>query len=111
MSDPLIQRLEYLSGGDKSFQKELIELFLSECQKNLHAVDQAIILDDLETATRAVHAIKGASLNVGAQDLSVISEHLEYQLEQGNHQPDKIKELHHQFQVTQVKLLEYVTTL
>lgn len=111
MSDPLLERLAYLAGDDASFQKELIALFLSESQKNIQKLQDDIKASDHAQAARAAHAIKGASLNVGARTLSVISENLEMNLEQGKVDQERVAALTKEFTEIEAKLQAYLKTL
>lgn len=111
MIDQLIERLDYLSGGDDSFKSELIKIFTSETGKNIAALKEDVQQGNLENASRAAHAVKGACLNMGAGMLSKIAEELETQFDNGQINANKLEELQHLFSKTKIALDAYLSKL
>ena len=57
------------SEGDDGFLKEMIELFLADTPVRFAEMDTALAAGEQGDFVRAVHSIKGASANFGADDL------------------------------------------
>ncbi len=57
------------SEGDDGFLKEMIELFLADTPARFAEMDAALADGQQQDFVRAVHSIKGASANFGADDL------------------------------------------
>ncbi len=77
-----LERLERISQGDSIFRKELLETFIEELQTHLVSL-QSVSLEDLATLKQEAHYIKGASGNVGAQQICSIAAQLERDAKQG----------------------------
>ncbi|MCT7969774.1 response regulator [Laspinema sp. D1] len=77
-----LERLERISQGDSVFRKELLETFIEELQTHLVSL-QSVSLEDLATLKQEAHYIKGASGNVGAQQICSIAAQLERDAKQG----------------------------
>lgn len=67
-SSPLIDRehLEDISGGDREFEAELMQEFVSSTPTLLSDLERAIEKDDLAAAQMAAHTIKGSCRSLGA---------------------------------------------
>ena len=57
------------SEGDDGFLKEMIELFIADTPERFADMDTALEQGQQQDFVRAVHSIKGASANFGADDL------------------------------------------
>ncbi|MGL5196220.1 MAG: response regulator [Chroococcales cyanobacterium] len=77
-----LERLERISQGDSVFRKELLETFIEELQTHIVSL-QGVSLEDLATLKQEAHYIKGASGNVGAQQICSIAAQLERDAKQG----------------------------
>jgi CheY-like chemotaxis protein len=64
-------------GGNRKLYRKLLVEFFQDHREDVHAIRQAIDQDDLETAQRIAHTIKGVSGSIGAGDLQGDAEHLE----------------------------------
>ena len=64
------EQLAQLSGGDKAFEKELLQMFLVDTEDSLGQLAAAIVAGDQADVQELAHYIKGASANVGAVALS-----------------------------------------
>lgn len=77
-----LERLERISQGDSIFRTELLETFIEELQTHIVSL-QSVSLEDLATLKQEAHYIKGASGNVGAQQICSIAAQLERDAKQG----------------------------
>ncbi|AFY82212.1 hybrid sensor histidine kinase/response regulator [Oscillatoria acuminata] len=77
-----LERLERISQGDSVFRKELLETFIEELQTHLVLL-QSVSLEDWAALKQEAHYIKGASGNVGAQQICSIAAQLERDAKQG----------------------------
>ena len=78
-SAPPVDRdaLRELTGGDVEFERELAETFVSSGDQCLAEIIAALKLNDLDTVRKRAHALKGASANIHAKDLSLAASTLE----------------------------------
>ncbi len=60
------ERLSAVSGGDREFEKELMEAFLEDAQLRVSQITEALQRQDTEALRSAAHTLKGAARNVGA---------------------------------------------
>src|SRR5208282_5693366 len=76
---PAIDReaLRELTGGDTEFERELAETFVSSGDQCLAEIIAALKLSDLDTVRKRAHALKGASANIHAMQLSQVASSLE----------------------------------
>jgi len=111
MIEPVIKRLDELSGGDKSFQIELIQIFLAESEKNFLEIKNHLTKSDYSQAARSVHAVKGAALNIGSNHFGTLLENLERQFANGDQAAELYAECTTTFAVFQEQLTDYLTTL
>jgi len=84
MYGDLFRRLDSLADSDSAFEIELIQIFLSELEKNLATLNRVTQSGDLEAAARESHSLKGSALNIGATRFSELSEQLEKSLQNGS---------------------------
>jgi HPt (histidine-containing phosphotransfer) domain-containing protein len=63
------EHLHAYSEGDRSFEQAVISAFCQQMQTQRALMAQALLDEDFETLARAVHQIKGASGNLGAERL------------------------------------------
>ena len=75
-------QLHQLAGGDTEFEKELLEMFLSDAESSLSQLEDALSSNSIEAVEELAHYIKGASANVGAIALSKAAAQLERQARQ-----------------------------
>jgi two-component system, sensor histidine kinase and response regulator len=71
------KRLKDLTGGDKDFERELIDLFLKDTSRHLERLGAAINEGDSPNVEAAAHSIKGAAANMGAEKLRKLAHGLE----------------------------------
>jgi len=77
--DPeVIEQLRELADDDEpDFLQELLQGYLSTTESCLKAIGEALAADDPEQIERAAHAQKGASGNIGADNLAKLFLQLE----------------------------------
>ena len=68
-------------GDDKELAKLVLDAFIDDIPKQIKILKENFINQDLETAVRQAHTIKGAAANVGAEQLRAIAAQME---ESGN---------------------------
>jgi polar amino acid transport system substrate-binding protein len=56
-------------GGNRKLYRKLLVEFFQDHREDVHAIRKALDQDDLETAQRMAHTIKGVSGSIGAADL------------------------------------------
>lgn len=78
-----IEGLRELS-PDADFLRELVEIYLQDTPQRMAELEEAIGKNDLPTATRAAHTIKGSSSNFGAIKLTKIAHEIELQGKAGS---------------------------
>jgi two-component system sensor histidine kinase/response regulator len=76
-ADVLLQRL----GGDTQFYNEIIDVFLQDVPKQIHALEGAILRGDAPFVQRQAHTLRGASANIGAVGLEEVAFQLEKAIE------------------------------
>ena len=75
--------LSSVLGSEKSYIK-IVKLFYQKNQNTRQEIDDALNTNDIETATRIAHSVKGVAANIGARDLNLISTEMETNLKDGN---------------------------
>ncbi len=81
------EQLQQLAGGDKAFEKELLQMFVADTEKSLSQLASSISMEDPPAVQSWAHYIKGASANVGASGMSKIAAQLESLAKAGNLAP------------------------
>jgi len=74
--------LHEYSEGDRSFEQELLHLFVEDTQQHLARLRAAISTHNFDIAKRQAHHIKGASAHVGAVTMVAIATEIEAQINQ-----------------------------
>lgn len=80
MIDPSVldlARLREIYGDDRAGMLDLLELVVATAQTQLESLEAAVASRDAAAIRSAAHAIKGASLNVGAGEASRSAAQLE----------------------------------
>jgi len=70
------------AGGNRKLYRKLLSKFRRNHADDASDIKKALEMDDLETATRLAHTVKGVSGNIGAQDLYLAAVDLEVALGQ-----------------------------
>jgi histidine phosphotransfer protein HptB len=91
-------RLQDYSGGDINFEQELLDLFVTDAQQHLTAIEDAVTYltssplpnsqadstaQNLEIIYQEAHHLKGASGNIGAYSFQATAAELEQDAKQG----------------------------
>lgn len=94
------EQLEQLAGGDKAFEKELLQMFVEDSENSLDQLSTAISTGNQAATQDLAHYIKGASANVGAVGMSKIAAQLEMLAKKGNLQgaPNSLRQLQQLYQ-------------
>lgn len=78
----IIQGLKDLSDDD-SFFLEIIDLYKEQYPQILNSIKSTFSNNDLQGLSKASHALKGASLNIGAKELAAVCKTLEINSKSG----------------------------
>ena len=70
-------RIQETSDGDTEFERELLGVFIEDCEERLQRLEAAIAAGRLDEIKREAHTIKGAAANVGTTRLHEIATRLE----------------------------------
>ncbi|MEN9238474.1 MAG: response regulator, partial [Thermostichus sp. DG_1_6_bins_120] len=69
--------LKRVSGSDREFEQELLQVFIGDAEKQLLQLQQVITHRDGQALRQIGHRLKGAAVNVGADVFSQIAQRLE----------------------------------
>ena len=96
--------------GDDGFLKEMVDLFLTDTPLASQRHGSSVASGEQQEFVRAVHSIKGASANFGADDLHALCAQVEQMGRAGkmNEAGAKIEELHGEFERVRMALLAEV---
>ncbi len=72
-----MSRIHETSDGDHDFEKELIEIFLTDNEQRLTVLEIAVNGQDADAVKREAHTMKGSCSNMGAQPMQEIAYRLE----------------------------------
>jgi len=79
MPDPVnVVRLREATLDDAEFMGELVEMFVTDVADQLVSLEQAIASQDWASTRRTAHRLRGASSNVGAEELARLCSDLEH---------------------------------
>ena len=107
----IIQNLKDLGGeNDSSFLKEVIDLYLDQAPGLLNDIKTAARDKNSLKMSQSAHALKGASLNIGAKKFSEVCKELEFKGKENNLEDvDKLlKELDKSYIITSDELRKLV---
>jgi HPt (histidine-containing phosphotransfer) domain-containing protein len=74
------EHLHQLSEGSVEFELELLQLFVTDSDTHVKALEKAIATHNLGEIERAIHHLKGASANIGAKVMQIAADKLEQQV-------------------------------
>lgn len=66
-----------MSDGDTGFEKELLNLFSSDAKDRLSQIENSLAQEDSEGLIVALHTLKGAAANVGAEAIRELADKME----------------------------------
>jgi len=78
------EQLEAITGGDREFEREVLEEYLATAPQDLLKVHAAITAGDAAAVGAAAHALKGASATIGAKGFAAIALELEHAGKKGD---------------------------
>jgi len=78
-----LSRLEIALGGDTSMIGDILEMYESTAAADLQALEQAVNDGNADGATRKAHSLKGASANVGADQVAALAAEIEHAARDG----------------------------
>ncbi len=98
------------SEGDDGFLKEMIELFIADTPARFAEMDAALADNQQQDFVRAVHSIKGASSNFGADDLHNLCAEVEQMGRVGKmtETAEQVRAIHEEFDRVRAALLAEV---
>jgi len=78
-SESIFDRADLMDrvGEDEDLARELIELFREDAPKQIEGLKQALETNDIPTATRHAHTLKGAASNISAPGVQNIASQME----------------------------------
>ncbi len=102
--------LNQMSGGDKEFEKDLIESYLEDVEQRINNLSELISVNDTSKIAAEAHTIKGASLSIGAEKVGNEALALETSAKQNENSifARRLNDLSAAFESTKKILLEYI---
>jgi HPt (histidine-containing phosphotransfer) domain-containing protein len=85
-----VEFLREIIDNDREFEKELLNIFLENAQRNMAKMEEALNAGDNNSWYMAAHAFKGASASIGAFGLSQMLEYAQKHPEENVEQKSKI---------------------
>ncbi|MFO8041539.1 MAG: ATP-binding protein [Sodalinema sp.] len=85
-------RLHEVSGDDLEFELELLDSFMESAREYVAGAKAALAEGDVETFSRLVHQIKGASGNVGIPAMMKLAGHLNERVKHESVNPELLQE-------------------
>jgi HPt (histidine-containing phosphotransfer) domain-containing protein len=73
----IIDNLKELGGGDDSFLKEVMNLYLEQAPGLLNDIRKYAAASNAEEMSKSAHCLKGASLNIGANKFAEVCKKIE----------------------------------
>lgn len=106
-------RLNDVSEGDKSFEKELIDIYKQTCDEKLPQLEEALQKEDEKNSVLYSHDIKGSSANIGAECIRRVAEKIEKLSRDFKYTEalELIPELRQEFELTYIVFGEYLQDL
>ncbi|MDX2273618.1 MAG: GAF domain-containing protein [Cyanobacteriota bacterium] len=102
-----IQQLQQISGGDPDFEREVLQVFLSDSQIQLRTAQEFRLAQDAQALAQLAHRLKGASSSIGATTISALAAELEQQAK-SNHL-EKVAELLQKLHIALSDIDHFVT--
>jgi HPt (histidine-containing phosphotransfer) domain-containing protein len=78
----IIQNLKEL-GGDDDFFKEILDLYCAQYPELYKNIQESYLIKNYDSLSKYAHALKGASLNIGAKELAEICKSVEINSKNG----------------------------
>ena len=108
-----IRRIQEVADGDKEFEQELIALYLSDIEKRLKDIEEAVEELDAARVQTGAHALKGSSASAGADEVKEVAQRLEKMARSGNMDsaPEIVEKLKAEFEKTKRVFQDYLDVL
>ncbi|MBD2740455.1 response regulator [Coleofasciculus sp. FACHB-1120] len=105
-----LNRLDDITLGDMRLRKEILQAFLEDTKANLLSIKSATLSKNFDSIEHKAHQIRGASANVGVNELKFLANQLEFQSQQKNFKEvtDLVLQIEHHFQKIQSFFFEIV---
>jgi len=105
-------RIQETSDGDTEFERDLLGVFIEDCEDRLQRLNAAIAAGRLDEIKREAHTIKGAAANVGTTRLQEIALRLETlsdaSIPEGQALSEKLAE---EFERVKAAISDYIETI
>ena len=97
-------------GDDHEFLREVYTLYLDDCSEHMTGLEQSVVNRDVDTCSRLAHAVKGASANIGAEQVQMIASDLEEYARESDHSRivDSFEALQSEFDVARKFLSDFL---
>lgn len=108
-----LDRLHEISGGDREFEREIVQAFVEDTRISLDLLKEFYIANDYLAFSNQAHQLKGSSANMGLVSLQTLAAELHLKGTQQNFQgvkqdlqslENKIQELEDYLSQTSVEL-------
>ncbi|MEW5858904.1 MAG: response regulator [Cyanobacteriota bacterium] len=105
-----LNRLDDITLGDMRLRKEILQAFLEDTKANLLSIKSATLSKNFDSIEHKAHQIRGASANVGVNELKFLANQLEFQSQQKNFKEvtELVLQIEHHFQKIQSFFFEIV---
>ncbi|MCT7967546.1 Hpt domain-containing protein [Laspinema sp. D1] len=79
-----LERLQEISGGDREFERELLQAFVEDAWVSLNLLKNFLALNDYSAFSSQAHQLKGSSANMGITVIQNIALELDTKGQQQN---------------------------
>ena len=79
-----LDRLQEISGGDREFERELLQAFVEDAWVSLNLLNKFLTTNDYSAFSHQAHQLKGSSANMGITVLQNIAFELDTKGQQKN---------------------------
>ncbi len=79
----IIQGLKEMNDDENDFFKEILNLYIEQYPELYNKIVETAKSNDLDSLSKTAHALKGASLNIGAKELASICKTIELNSKNG----------------------------
>ncbi|MCT7972648.1 Hpt domain-containing protein [Laspinema olomoucense] len=79
-----LDRLQEISGGDREFEREILQAFIEDAWVSLNLLKNFLTLNDYDAFSHQAHQLKGSSANMGIPMIQNIALELDTKGQQQN---------------------------
>lgn len=107
-----LDRLQEICCGDREFERELIDVFLTDSLERIRTMESALQERNQEIFRVQAHSIKGASANAGAETMTAIAHSLEQVAVEGNGGTAErlVQDMKQEYEKVRIFLTRYLDT-